>query len=117
MHLTQPPIPSILATSMKPYTGNSEVETDEIESREGSDWDWDCTLGSLVDRMVEVSGEDQAAAERRLWTIISFDTVELRHLVVGSVISRYVDGELVAVGLRYHCSSWEEILHPVALIC
>ena len=89
---------------MKPYTGNPEVETDEIESREGSDWDWDCTLGSLVDRMVEVSGEDQAAAERRLWTIISFDTVELRHLVVGSVISRYVDGELVAVGLRYHCT-------------
>ena len=75
---------------------------------------------SLVDRMVDVSGEDEAAAARRLWTVIPFDIVELRHLAVGGVISRYVDGELVAVDrgkYMYHRPSPEDIARPVALFC
>jgi hypothetical protein len=110
MLLTQPPIPSILAARMKPYIGNPEAETDKFESREG---DWDCTLGDLVDRMVRFSGEDKAAAARRLWTVMYFDAVELGHLAVGNVILRYVDGELVVAGRVFR----EEVANPVALFC
>jgi hypothetical protein len=75
-------------------------------------------MGDLVDRMVGVSGEDEAAAARRLWTVLSFYTVDLGHRAVADVISRYVDGELVAAGvLQYYDCSREEVAHPVALFC
>jgi hypothetical protein len=118
MLLTQPPVPSILVTSTKTYTGNPEVEYDEFESsREGDgwDWDWDCTMGDLVDRMLDVAREDEASAARRLWSVLIFDTVELSHMAVEDVISRYVDGKLAAMRLGGYGPLLWDVAHPVAL--
>jgi hypothetical protein len=114
MLLTQPPVPSILAASMKPYTGNPRVEYDKFESGQGG-WDWDGTFGSLVDRMLEASGEDEAAAARRLWTVLLFDAVELRYLAVGDVASRYVDGELAAIERNFYACP-PQVARPVPLL-
>jgi hypothetical protein len=102
MLLTQPPVSSILATSITIYDDKPECEFDEIKSANDADWDWDCTLGDLVDRMLavcyrsEVAGSQAAA--RRLWTVKFSDTVGLGYLAVGNKTVRVVKGGLVFTG-------------------
>jgi hypothetical protein len=44
-----------------------------------------------------------------------FDTVELRHLAVGDVASRYVDGELAAIERNFYACP-PQVARPVPLL-
>lgn len=98
MLITNSPISSISAWSDRPYYGNPVMEYDHINSANDAAWDWDCTLGGLVDRMLlaaccrpEAVESEADAAERR-WNVTFVDTVQLGHLAVGRMIVRFVDG-------------------------
>jgi len=105
MLLTQPPTPSIVALSVDPLIGHPRCDISVVEGG--------CTLGMLVDRMLEAEGGNEGAAGMGVWHVMFVDTVELRHLAVGEDIVRFVDGQLVPTGAKYNAQSREKVVHPV----
>ncbi|KAM0703240.1 hypothetical protein Q7P35_009178 [Cladosporium inversicolor] len=108
MTLTQPPTPSVVAVSIDTshrYGLRADINFVEVN----------CTLGSLVDRMLVAEGLEAGsyAAGLCVWHVMFVDTLQTEYLAVEDWIVRYDGGKLVPTPARYSAFSLERMPHPL----
>jgi hypothetical protein len=99
MLVTQPPIPSIVAVSIdQGYAQSLRSDINFVEEN--------CTLGSLVDRMLAAEQLDAESSEIApcIWHVMFVNALDTESIAVGDWIAKYVDGELVPTPAR--CTSF-----------
>jgi hypothetical protein len=108
MFLTQPPTPSIVAVSID--TSHRYGLRADITFVEAN-----CTLGSLVDRMLaaEALESNSYAASLCVWHVMYVDTLETEYLAVGDWIAKYVDEKLVPTPAKYSAFALQRLRHPL----